>query len=186
MLPSVWIAIVALGIGTPSEARVRVKEHNAREGQLARDARSLKDGMPPEPLIPAEPRARLPRVLSDEVWAPPPERAWTTELHFDGPGYAINDQAPSWMALYERRGSGKFRIVKSFKTSQLVGADRVQWPRLGTHAEYRVQGILYFCKGFDPKASCVIQGVNHGVKPLAQASSTVTSISLKIPPKEKP
>jgi len=91
------------------------------------------------------------RQLSDDlprVTVTPPTQISsqkTVAVHLElEPGWKLNPQGPSWLALFQLDGKGTGTLVKEFGRHDLARG-RVKLPALVDGASYRLQGTFYFC-----------------------------------------
>jgi hypothetical protein len=89
-------------------------------------------------------RDRLPHLSKKELLNVKARQGWSVQIDLPT-GWKINEKAPSWMALFEKRGSGEYQLLREFKRQNLESL-HVELPPIETRYSYRLQGTFYFCK----------------------------------------
>lgn len=59
------------------------------------------------------------------------------------PGWGINREAPSWVSVYEQKGSG-FSLVQEYYRADLIKKE-IKLSEFAPGSHYRIQGTFYYC-----------------------------------------
>jgi len=82
------------------------------------------------------------------------------------PGWKINEEAPTWMALYQGD-----RLVQEYKKEELKKGE-LSLPALKAGTSYRLQGSFYFCEKKSGSV-CLVQSIDQNIQvPEAAGAST--------------
>lgn len=94
--------------------------------------------------VPRQLIEKLPRTLASVTTFSVQQH--TTKLIIDLPrGYKLNDDAPSWLAIFQGSGTNA-RLVADLERSDLKLANGKVLPSMNPGSPHRIQGTLYFCK----------------------------------------
>ncbi len=132
------IRVIDMAAGTVSTLRLDLPIPKAKEASVA-----------PEKNLPQLRELKIPPVGTDAV---------VIRLALPK-GWKINEEAPSWMALYEANKDGGFKVAAKFGHEEMQKTSTLKLPKLASGTKYRLQGTFYYCEKTEGSL-CLLKSVD--------------------------
>ncbi len=88
------------------------------------------------------------------------------------PNWKINDDAPSYIALFEED-----KLITSIEQEALLKSNNHQLPKLKSNKNYRLQGTLYYCEDKE-NSICLVKSIDAIIKTSKTAKTDSININL--------
>ncbi len=155
------IRVLDLAAGTVSTLKIYLPMPKAKESDPA-----------PEKNLPQLQELKVPAVGTEGV---------VVKLSLPK-GWKINEEAPSWMALYEAHKDGSFKIAAKFTREEMQKAKSLALPKLKPDGKYRLQGTFYYCEKTEGSL-CLFKSVDatFKAKPKGGGKEIVIELEPRLP-----
>jgi thiol-disulfide isomerase/thioredoxin len=113
---------------------------------------------------------RLPAVIAIEKPLLSPGVS-TVEISLPS-SYKLNQEAPSWLALFEGKGKNS-KLIAEWDRSELIKMSKFKFPSLKEGGNYWLQGTFYYCQD-QTSSLCEIASIQTHIEVKAASPSALT------------